>query len=146
MGNETDDKALSPEIPTSDLVRHRVLLGLVTGCENFLKRAVAMRRYLIAAVVAEVIALVVWLLFFRSGPNDAIVFDSVGRIATPSGCLNMDIGIEREFLRLDMQARQLAFQLDFLNTSAPLVIGLPAIAVLSLWTFDRRRKQKQPGA
>jgi uncharacterized membrane protein YjfL (UPF0719 family) len=41
-----------------------VLLGLVTGCENFLKRAVAMRRYLIAAVVAEVIALIVWLLFF----------------------------------------------------------------------------------
>src|ERR1700733_2511069 len=112
-------KHLSRRYPVLTLAVTGALLGLITGCENCLKRAVSMRRYLITAVVAEVIALVVWLLFFRSGPNDATVFDSVGRIATPSGLpLNMDPWTMDEFSRLDMQARQLAFQLDFLDQMA----------------------------
>jgi hypothetical protein len=96
-------------------------------------------RYLIAAVIAEVIALIVWFSSDRFTTNDALVFLSVGRIVSSESIWNMEPDRLSEFQRLHVKARQLAFQLNFLDTSAPLVVGFPAIAVLAIWIYDRWR-------
>jgi len=105
-----------------------------------------MRRYLIAAVVAEVIGIIALFLalkFWGEWPNRAIFYEATSGLSTPEGVRNMDRRTEREVIRLDQQARQLAYQLDLLDGCIPFVVGFPAIAVLGLWTWDRRRKQKQ---
>jgi hypothetical protein len=37
----------------------------------------------------------------------------------------------------------MAYQLDLMDNTVLFVIGFPAIVVFALWTFDRRRKEKQ---
>jgi hypothetical protein len=105
-----------------------------------------MRRYLITAVVAEVIGIIALFLalkFWGEWPSRAIFYEATSGFSTPEGVRNMDRRTEDEVFRLDEQGRQLADQLDLLDGCIPFVVGFPAIAVLSLWTFDRRRRQKQ---
>jgi hypothetical protein len=103
-----------------------------------------MRRYLIVGAVAEVIgilALLLWLKFWCAGTSTTIFYESLSGFSTPEGVRNMDRRTELEVYRLGAQGRQLAYQLDLLDSCIPFVIGFPAIAVLVLGTLDRRRKQ-----
>jgi hypothetical protein len=108
-----------------------------------------MRRYLVTALVAEVIGIL--LLFgWVAVPNYFVNEDSRDRANTLLYCdfsgvvpsLSSDPKINKYSL-LDHKAHYLAFCLDCFDNCLPFVIGFPAIAVFALWTIDRRRKEKQ---
>jgi hypothetical protein len=111
-----------------------------------------MRRYLIAAVVAELVGLVglwAYVVFLQGGAHQQMVtgtyFHSVPKtppilwgLASLSG-LAPNPGFE-SCLWHNTNALMLARTLDLLDNILPFLFGFPAIAVLSLWTFDRRKQ------
>jgi hypothetical protein len=96
-----------------------------------------MRRYLIAALVAEVIAFIT-------------IFQYCEIFGAHTRALHLDRSsllkpyvIHFEEMRfLTGRAYDLALQLDLLDNAAAFLIIPPAITVLGMWTLDRRRKQK----
>jgi hypothetical protein len=111
-----------------------------------------MRRYLAVALLAEVlgiIALCMCVDLFDLGPHqrgfglaggrkrDAVPFEvAIKSRDNPS----YDV---HQYGEVYDRALGLAKQLDLLDGLLPFVFGFPAIATFALWTFDRRRKQKQ---
>jgi hypothetical protein len=94
-----------------------------------------MRRYLIAAFVAEVVGFVglwTYVVFLYGGGHQQMVVPFDSRTSSPLAMAS-----------LQDQAVDLAYQLDLLDNILPFLFGFPAIAVFALWTIDRRRSQKQ---
>jgi hypothetical protein len=111
-----------------------------------------MRRYLMAGVVAEVVSVMcLWIFvgFLRLGAHQQLLTDMCFQIL-PEGHGGWVVAqLVSENLRfngcsLEDRAFKLGSQLDFMDNALPFLSGFPAIAVLSLWTFDRRRKEKKP--
>jgi hypothetical protein len=105
-----------------------------------------MRRYLVTIVVATGIGVVcLWLYAYLFGTSAQVAIASVRKVwaVYPGHAAIFEVP-ERIFTHYSKvkRAEDLAFQLDLMDNAVPFVIGFPAIAVLSLWTFDRRRKQK----
>jgi hypothetical protein len=107
------------------------------------------RRYLLAALIAETIALGFYSSSMHNAPaalwRQAQIYNSVPHSdVMPIQYADSEQHIfewQHKETKLSEQAHALALLLDFLDSS-PLLLGFPAIAVLALWTFDRRRKQK----
>jgi hypothetical protein len=104
-------------------------------------------RYLIAAILAEVIGFVALCAYNSHSTRERQIYDS-----TPHEHLVplQHATTDQQFLEwlhkeieLTDEAHALAFQLDVMDAIPPFLIGFPAVAVLSLWIFDRRRKQKE---
>jgi hypothetical protein len=102
-------------------------------------------RYLLAALVAEVIGILALFLFQMSSlqPNSSgmRLNNALSRFSDSGGTYNFDSKTGLELSRLMDQGLPLAHQLDLLDNCIPFVIGFPAIAVLSLWTFDQRKQK-----
>jgi hypothetical protein len=97
-----------------------------------------MRRYLIAAFVAEVIgsiSLRFYVAFLHCGVHQKIVEDILSGLDFVSNFKNLSFFHDGCF--------SAALQLDLLDNCMPFLIGFPAIAVLGVWAYDRWRKQKQ---
>jgi hypothetical protein len=86
---------------------------------------------------------IVMLLLFCPHPHGWILSDATSRFGDAGGTYNFDNKTGLELSRLMDEGRPLAYQLDLLHSSVPSLVGFPAIAVLRLWTIDRRRKKKQ---
>ena len=112
-----------------------------------------MRRYVIAAFVAELVGLVglwTYTVFFQCGAHQQMVtstyFHSVPEtppilwgLTSLSG-LAPNPGFD-SCLWHNTDALQLARTLDLLDNILPFLFGFPAIAALALWTFDRRKQK-----
>ena len=89
-----------------------------------------MRRYLLTVVAAEVLA-----------------FIAIFPYCQTFGAHNRSLQLIMPVVPLDFflsgRARDLAFQLDLLDSAPSFFILSPSIAVLGLWTWDRRRQQKR---
>jgi hypothetical protein len=112
-----------------------------------------MRRYLIAAVIAEIVSVMcLWIFvgFLRLGAHQQLLTGMCFQIlpCDPQGhggrVAQLVSSDQYPLMRGSMEDRafNLAGQLDFMDNAVPFVIGFPAIAVFALWTLDRRRKQK----
>jgi hypothetical protein len=114
------------------------------------------RRYLMAAVLAEVIGLAcLWLAIglLRTGAHQQQIvemlyqstpYDRNGR-AYCNGSLLSSMYLKPEFQGcwlIKDRALCIAGQLDFVDNALPSLVGFPAITVFALRTFDRQRKQK----
>jgi hypothetical protein len=105
----------------------------------------SMRRYLIFGVIAEAVGIA--LLFFTvvlfQGAHQLSFSDSIGCLMGPKFvCKNPSEATVWKLNDLAHEGMHLSFELDILDNYFPFLVGFPAITVLSLWTFDRRRKQK----
>jgi hypothetical protein len=110
-----------------------------------------MRRYLAVALLAEVLGIIaLWMCvdLFDLGPHQrgfgltgSRIYDEVPfQVAIKSrGDTSYYI---HQYGEVYDRALGLAKQLDLLDGLLPFVFGFPAIAVLGLWTIDRRRKHK----
>jgi hypothetical protein len=100
-----------------------------------------MRRYLRAAGIGELLGLFFWFLvcfmFGTGGYNSDTEWLWSARLPVKL----FDSPKLYEYTALEEKARMLLLQLDAVEHCVPFLVGFPAIAVLSLWTFDRRRKQ-----
>jgi hypothetical protein len=100
-----------------------------------------MRRYIFVAAIAELLCTAFVCGHGRQERQHAIYNAQPHADIIPIEYLHKsDEWFDKE-RKLESTARNLAFQLDLLD-NAPILVGLPAIAVLGLWTWERRRKQK----
>jgi hypothetical protein len=101
-----------------------------------------MRRYVLTALLAELICSSLFFVGPRKQERQCAIYNAEPRqgLISWENPRRQDKWTHKEVV-LDRQAQDLAFQLDLLD-DAPILIGFPAIAVLALWTIDRRRKQK----
>ena len=100
-----------------------------------------MVRYIIAVGVAEMIGVITMLLFCPA-PHGRIRSEAISRFGDAGGTYNFDHKTGLELSRLMDEGRPLAHQLDIIQGCVPFLVGFPAITLLGMWTFDRRRKQK----
>ena|ERR1700733_8438396 len=101
-----------------------------------------MPRYLMTTAIAEIIGILG--LWFSIGVLKCGVHQEIAGCAIANCFASSSLAVlNGPFPALHNQALSLASQLDFMDCALTFLIGFPATAVFAIWTFDRRRMQKQ---
>jgi hypothetical protein len=98
-----------------------------------------MRRYIMAAVSAELIAIIC---LFVYAENFGAKKQELDKRAWPHHHADL-INKSDVWWLLEHRARNIGFWLDIIDNSVPFLFGFPAIAVLSLWIIDRATKAEE---